>query len=132
MSDDAKISDRPYPFDVKTALFQLFGIAIGTPKNVADINIEVKPAWDLVEVSVYVGGYDGQKNQTAQFHDSFYMDQCATPAAVKRLQEMIEKINVAIADGRKIKAKRLRDQAEELLKRAQEVESGCVPVGAQS
>jgi hypothetical protein len=61
MSDDAKIKDRPYPFDVKTAIFQLVGIAIATPKDVADIHIEINPRGNIVEVAVYVGGYDGVK-----------------------------------------------------------------------
>jgi hypothetical protein len=58
------------------------------------------------------------------------MESCTTAEAVKRINEVIEKVNASIADGRKVKAKRLRDQAEELIKRAVEVESGCVPLVA--
>ena len=123
MSDEKKIEDRPYPFDVKTRILQLVGLAISTPRDVADINLEIKPAWDLFEVSVYVGGYDGKKNPNSQFSKSLYFAPRNTDELIKQLDELIASVNATTADGRKIKAKRIRDEIAELQKKAEALES---------
>jgi len=120
---EAKITDRPYPFEVKTALLQLAGLAIGTPRDVADVCVDFSPYVDQVSVRVFVGGYESNKNSTPQVADTIYMDGRTVSEVTERVAALIVKIETAIADGRKIKAKRLRDEAAELLKRAKEIEA---------
>lgn len=122
MSDTTTLDDRPYPFEVKTVLLQLFGVAISTPKDVADINIEYGGAWGKFEVRVYVGGYDGKTNSTAQLNTDVWLEGKTPGEAVKLLEEVLAKINGTLTNGRKVKADRLREQANELLRKATEIE----------
>lgn len=123
MSEEKKIEDRPYPFEVKTRILQLVGLAISTPRDVADINLEIKPAWNNVEVSVYVGGFDSKRNDTAQYRNALFMGGMSTTEVLAQLDETILKVNATTADGRKIKAKRIRDEIAELQKKAEALES---------
>lgn len=123
MSEEAKISDRPYPFEVKTVLFQLFGLAISTPKDVADVCVEFGAYVDQLSIRVYVGGYDSKTNTTPQISESIYLDGRTTTMSVAAIEKLIAQINTSVADGRKIKAKRFKDEAAELLKKAAELEA---------
>lgn len=120
MSDDAKITDRPLPFEVKTGLLQLMGIAMGTPKDVGDVHFEYAAAWEKVDVRVYPGGY--KSGATAWCAVEFYLDHDPLSVVLGKIADAITKVNAALADGRKIKVQRLRDEAAELLRKAAEVE----------
>lgn len=122
MSEE-RIKDRPYPFEVKTRILQLVGLSISTPKEIADINLDLRMAWGSVEVSVYVGGYDSNRSDPENFTESLYLDHHTEAVAVEKLDSLIARISAATANGRKVRAKRLRDQAAELLQQAEEVEN---------
>lgn len=124
MSDE-KIQGRPLPFEIKTAIMQLVAMAIATPEDVADIGVNVSPHGPSIDVLCYVGGYDGKRNGgNADITQSIYFHAGNNVAdAVKQLNELIAKINTATANGRQIKAQRLRDEAAALIKRATELET---------
>lgn len=122
MSNDQKIADRPFPFEVKAAILRLVGIAISTPKDVADINVDLSLAWSSqVDVKVYAGGY--KSGVTAAYEKSIYLQNMAHDTAVKELEEIITSVEKATANGRKIKADRLRAEAAELMRKAGELEA---------
>lgn len=118
-----KIDDRPYPFEVKTRILQLVGLALGTPKDVADIHVNIQPAWTLMDLSVHVGGYDSKRTDPNSFNESIYLNHHTIPEMVKKLDDLIAKTNAATANGRRVKAKRLRDEAAALLDKAREIEA---------
>lgn len=121
MSADETIKDRPYPFEVKTRIMQLVGIAIGTPRDLADIQVDFDGRFTQLTVNVQPGGYNG--NNPAAFHETiFFYESSTVSKVVADLDALIERIGKATIDGRKIKAQRLRDEAAALIAKAKEIE----------
>lgn len=106
---------------------QFFGLAVGTPNDVAEISVELN-TFSSFEIAVYPGGYDAGKDkalrETIYFHNgnevADVLDKCA---------KLTAKINAMLAEGRAMKVQHLKAKAAEILKQAEEIErAGQEPV----
>lgn len=120
MSDEN--NTRPLPFEIKTAILQLIGLTLSTPKDVADIHFEYSGMWDKLEIRVYVGGYDNKVNATSQVSCDVWISHQSAEETVNKLTKLIDDVNAATLDGRKVKAKRIRDEIAALTAKAEALE----------
>lgn len=120
MSAETIIKDRPLPFDVKTLIFQLVGMAVGSPNQVADMAVKVDTIINCsVNVRIYPGGYRGD---TTAFDETVYLGNKTEAKAVEELNDLIAKANAVLATGRKIRLAAIQKQAADLMAEAAEIE----------
>lgn len=107
------INGRPLPFEIHAKILTLMSLAMGTPKETADIAADFDARWSSFELIVHIGGYASGK--TADISETIYLgDGYFVKDVSAKLDALSEQVREKLKDAFKVRAARLVEEAQKM------------------